>query len=314
MAGCPGCVVSFPNDCRKLDLGPLFVERRKLQPDIGRATVLTVAQAEAERHRREADLIAGQLDAANASDTLRRLVLPFAGDDADAVVLNAKSELRDRFVVGTLGPVVQEALGKRYDLRRADSNIQRLQEVAVAARNNLRVRLDFDAAVGTTGLSGNYDTSVSDALAGDTPNYRGALIMSWPIGRRDAKAAVRQAEYDIDKARVQRQEQVNGIVAEVRTAHRTLNSNMREIVVRRQELKASLVALEGERKRLQRGVTTVLDVARLEENTVNAALRLLLAQTELERAQVELLRSTGSLLRKWNVRFDKDLKRKKSGR
>jgi outer membrane protein len=290
------------------------VELRKLKPDIGRATKLTVAQAEAERHRREADLIAGQLDAANASDALRRLILPFTGEDADAVVLEAKSELRDQFVVAGLAPVVQAALGKRYDLRRAESNIQRLQEVAVDARNNLRVRLDFDAALGTTGLNSAYESSVSDAFRGDTPNYRGALIMSWPIGRRDAKAAVRQAEYNIDKARVERQERVNGIVSEVRIAHRTLISNMREIVVRRQELKASLVALEGERKRLQRGATTVLDVARLEENTVNAALRLLQAQTELERAQIELLRSTGSLLQQWDVKFDKDLNRKKSVR
>ena len=86
---------------------------------------------------------------------------------------------------------------------------------------------------------------------------------------------------------------------------------MREIAVRRQELSASLVALEGERQRLKRGIATVLDVARLEENAVNAALRLLQAQTQLERASVELLRSSGGLLENWGVRFTQGLDRGK---
>ncbi|MHC4410575.1 MAG: TolC family protein, partial [Planctomycetota bacterium] len=95
----------------------------------------------------------------------------------------------------------------------------------------------------------------------------------------------------------------------VRVAHRTIRWNIREIAARRAEFKASLLALDGERVRQKRGVTTVIDVARLEENTVNAALRLLGTQTELERAYIEMLRSSGSLLNKWGIRFNRDLER-----
>jgi len=285
------------------------VERRKLDPAIGRATVLTVAQAEATRHGREADLIDAQLDAANGSDTLRRLVLPFTGGSEDGVALEAKSPLRDAIDVALLSDLVQEALARRHDLRRTDAEIERLREEVVGARDQLRLRLDFEAIVGTQGVNGTLEQSIHDAVKGDTPNYRGVVSMSWPIGRRDAKAALRQSEYRLDRARVDRQEKVNEVVGEVRNAFRTMRSNMRGITARREELKASLVALDGERNRLQRGVTTVIDVARLEENAVNAALRLLQSQTELERAHIEMLRSSGSLLERWDVRFGRTLER-----
>ncbi|MHC4848600.1 MAG: TolC family protein, partial [Planctomycetota bacterium] len=226
-----------------------------------------------------------------------------------AVGLWAKSELRDAIAIADMADLVQAALGRRHDLRETDSNIERLQEEVVGARNNLRIRLDFEAVVGTTGVNSSFEQSVSDALAGDTYNYRGGFTVNWPIGRRDAKAALRQAELNLDRARVERQETVNVVVGEVRVAHRTIRWNIREIAARREEFKASLLALDGERVRQKRGVTTVIDVARLEENTVNAALRLLGTQTELERAYIEMLRSSGSLLNKWGIRFNRDLER-----
>jgi outer membrane protein TolC len=87
-----------------------------------------------------------------------------------------------------------------------------------------------------------------------------------------------------------------------------MRASMREISLRRKELAASLTALEGERLRLKRGSATVIDVAVLEENAVNAALRLLQAQTVLERARIDSLRSSGGLLERWNVRFDGDFR------
>lgn len=283
-------------------------ERRKLEPEIGRATVLSVAQAEAERLRREAELIGGQLAAENASDTLRLLVLPFGGNENDAVRLDAKSGLRDVIPMAELGDLVERALNHRSDLRRLDSEIERLSEQVVGARNNLRIRLDLDAGVSWAAIDGTPVGGIGNIFEGTAPSSRAALIMEWPIGRRDAKAALRQAQLELEKARVQRREKVNTVVGDVRLAHRNMRGSMREIAVRRRELAASLTALDGERLRLKRGSATVIDVAVLEENTVNAALRMLQAQTVLERARIDTLRSSGSLLERWNVQFDGDFR------
>ncbi|MHC4955979.1 MAG: TolC family protein [Planctomycetota bacterium] len=284
------------------------VERRKMDPEIGRATVLSVAQAEAERLRREADLIAGELDAANGSDTLRRLILPFTGGKEDAVKLDAKSRLRDRISVEELGDLVEQALAHRNDLRRNDSEIERLNEEVIRARNNLRIRLDLDAGVSWAGVSGNLVDSAGEITKDAEPSWRGVFRVEWPIGRREARAALRQRQLDLERARVERRELVNVVVSEVRLSHRTLRTSMREIAVRRKELAASLTALDGERQLLKRGSATVIDVALLEENAVDAALRLLQAQTILERSRIDVLRAAGGLLDEWGVRFDKELR------
>jgi len=283
-------------------------ERRKLEPEIGRATVLSVAQAEAERLRREADLIGGQLDAENASDTLRRLILPFTGERSDDVRVDAKSKLRDAFAIAELGDLVERALSHRNDLRSVDSTIERLREEVVRARNNLRIRLDLDAGASWATVAGTPRDSNVNILEGTAPSVRGAIILQWPIGRREAKAALRQAQLNVERAQVDRREKVNEVVGDVRLSHRTMRTSMREIVVRRKELAASLTAFEGERLRLKRGSATVIDVALLEENVVDAALRLLQAQTVLERARIDVLRSSGGLLEEWNVRFDGDFR------
>jgi len=283
-------------------------ERRKLEPEIGRATVLSVAQAEAERLRREADLIGGELDAHNASDALRRLILPFTGEKEDEVRLDAKSKLRDVIRMAELGDLVERALSHRSDLRQVDSDIERLREEVVRARNNLRIRLDLDAGVSWAAIDGTPVGGVEQIFEGTSPSVRGAIILQWPIGRREAKAALRQSELNLDRAQVERREKVNQVVSDVRLSHRTMRTSMREIAVRRKELAASLIALQGERLRLKRGSATVIEVAVLEENTVNAALRLLQAQTILERTRIDVLRASGGLLQEWDVRFDGDFR------
>jgi outer membrane protein TolC len=70
-------------------------EVKKLRPEIGRSTPLDVTTAHAETKTRETNLISGRLDAANASDDLRLLVLPFTGGPDDRISLRAVQRRED---------------------------------------------------------------------------------------------------------------------------------------------------------------------------------------------------------------------------
>ena len=61
------------------------------------------------------------------------------------------------------------------------------------------------------------------------------------------------------------------------------------------------MALDGERKRRDRGSSTVIDVSRLEENLTDARLRQTQAHTNLERARIELLRASGRLIEAFGI-------------
>jgi len=281
-------------------------ERRKARPDIGRSTQLDVQTAEAERKRRETAVIQGRLDALNASDDLRLLVFPFTGRSEDNILLKAVEIPRDTVDVEPLDTFLARALRQRPDLLRTDAELQRLQESIVASRDSLKPQLDLVGSVVWRGVDDNLADSASAVVQGDTPSFNANLNLSWVLGRRAQRAAVRRAELDLEQAKIQRREQVSGIVVEVRRAHRALRTAIREIEATKAEVESATAALAGEQKRLAKGIATILDVSRLEENLRDAELRLLQARTTLERALVGLEKASGTVLEHFRVGIDAD--------
>lgn len=276
-------------------------ERRKLRPEIGRSTPLDVSKAVAATKQREAALILGRMQARDAADELRRLVLPFTGGKDDETMLRAASVPGEDVTVPELAPLLEDALVRRPDLRRADAELKRLEEAVVKARDNLRVQLDLSAGVTWRGVAGGFSPSASDTIQGDFPSAFGAVTLTWPLGRRAARAALRRAELELERGRIARRDQVNTVVVEVRQAQRGLRTVLQEIVATREEIRAAEESLEGEQLRLKRGTATVLDVAILEENLTEARLKLVESLTALQRARVRIHRVTGTLLERTGV-------------
>jgi len=281
-------------------------ERRKMQPDIGRSTRLDVTTAEAETKRREVAVIQGELDAADASDELRRLILPFNGTSEDNFTLRARGVPGEKAEVSSLQTLIDRALLRRPDFMKTQTDLAQLVEAVVVARNQQRMQLDFSTNVAWRSLDGTpVDSSVE--IFDAQPSAGANLVFNVPIGRRAARAAVRRATLNLEKGRVARQELLNSIVIEVRKARRALRGAFAEIEATNKEVAAAAAALAGERKRLQRGSGTVLDVARLEENVTDAQLRLVLVKTNMEAARVDVLHVSGTLIAELKIELDKDL-------
>jgi outer membrane protein len=288
-------------------------EKKKLRPEIGRSTPLDVTKAHAETKTRETNLISGRLDAANASDDLRLLILPFTGGPDDRILLRATERPEDPSEVPDLEKLVTEALATRNDLRATDASIEQLREGVVQAQNQLRVQLDLSGVVTFRGIDGDVVGASSQALGTDYTSAHGQLTLNWPLGRRAAKAALRRAQIALEQAEVQRADQVSNIVVDVRKAHRGLQAAIEGIASLREEVVAADASLEGERRRLERGSSTVLDVAQLEEDLTDAQLRLLETRTKVEQARIRLLRATGRLLPRFRIELGPEDEVRKTG-
>lgn len=278
-------------------------ERRKLRPEIGRSTRLDVTKAAAETKRREVAVIQGRADVLDAADDLRALILPFTGGKADRLVLSATGSPRDTVAVGKLEQVVESALSRRPDVRKIQTDLQRLQEGVVQARDALDFQLDLRGSVIWRGLAGNLGSSFRDTVDFGNPSAEASITLVVPFGRRAARAELRRARLDLERERVARDIKINEVVVEVRKAYRVVKTALEEAAATREEVHAAQAALDGERKRLDRGSATVLDVSRLEENLTDAELRLLQARTGLERARVAVLRASGALVERFKIKL-----------
>jgi len=283
-------------------------ERQKLRPEVGRATPLDVVKAEAERRRREAELIQGVREAADAADDLRRLVLPFSGKAEDALRLRALPPDGDASPPAPLEALIASALERRPELLQADAELRRLQEEVVGAKDAARARLDLSGNLVSRALDRELDDALGDAGGLDVLSAGASLDFVYPLGRRQAKAALRRAELARERGRLDRLERVNEIVAEVRRAHRAVTSAIEEITATEGEVRAATEALRGERERLAQGASTVILVSQLEENLTEAEVRLLQARVTLAQTRVELDRVAGVVLDRFGVRLGEEMK------
>ncbi len=88
---------------------------------------------------------------------------------------------------------------------------------------------------------------------------------------------------------------------------RVLEKSLDEgIVSLREGVVAADASLKGERLRLARGSSAILDVAQLEESFTTAELRLLETRTKVEQARIRLQRATGGLLARYGVELSAD--------
>jgi len=288
-------------------------ERKKLRPEVGRSTIIDVTKAEAETQRRIAELIVGRRDAADAADALRELILPFTGEkDLDELVFIAIDEPQQDLVAGLLDDRLATAMASRPELRAQDASIARLQEFVVQARDAVSPELNLTGAVTSRGVASGFDNSAGDVFARDAVSASGELNLSFPFGRRAAKAALRRSELELERARLTRRELSNGIIAEVRRAHRAVSTAGDQINASRKEVESAEVALDGERRRLARGTSTLINVVRLEEDLTLARIRLLEARIGLERARLELLRVEGTILERFSIGIDEELRARRA--
>jgi outer membrane protein TolC len=227
-------------------------------------------------------------------------------------VLRAVQSPEDKGPPPDLDRLVHDALSTRNDLLATEARIEQLREGVVAAQNQLRIQLDLQGAVTFRGVDGDIGGASTQALGGDYPSANAAVVFAWPLGRRASKAALRRAQIQLEQAEVQREDQVSAIVAEVRRAHRGLEAALEGIVSLREEVTAADESLKGERLRLARGSSTILDVAQLEESLTAAQLRLLETRTKAEQARVRLERATGGLLPRFGVELGPDDEVKKA--
>ena len=123
---------------------------------------------------------------------------------------------------------------------------------------------------------------------------------------------MRRSELELERARLSRRELSNGIIAEVRRAHRAVSTAGDQIAASRKEVESAEVALAGERRRLDRGTSTLINVVRLEEDLTLARIRLLEARIGLERARLELLRVEGTILQRFSIGIDEELRARRT--
>ncbi len=159
----------------------------------------------------------------------------------------------------------EEALWQRVELRKQKWIIKRREMELVAARNFLQPRLDIvglyrwrgfgDDLLGDDDDGGPFNSAFEDLFGGNFQESEVGVQFNIPIGTRQARAAVRNAQLQIARARALLAEQelqvsseLSAAITEADRAYHLINTNFNRLVASRQreeELEKKLGAGEA---------------------------------------------------------------------
>ncbi len=145
-------------------------------------------------------------------------------------------------------------------------------------------------------LSGGLAQSIRNLLGNKFPVYSAGVLVSFPIGDHTAKANLAIAQEQETIAQVQEASTIEGVTVEVRNALQAYQSALARLSAARAARQASEAVLASEQRRFRAGESTTYLVLQREIAVANNRGLELQAQTDLNKAVVEIQRATGTIL------------------
>jgi HAE1 family hydrophobic/amphiphilic exporter-1 len=150
-------------------------------------------------------------------------------------------------------------------------------------------------------LVGGLDQSIKNLLSNKFPVYSAGVLVSFPIGNHTAKADLAAAQEQQRIAQVQEASTIQRVTMDVRDALQAYQSAQAQLAAARTARQASEQVLASEQRRFRAGASTTYLVLQREIELADNRGRELQAQTNLNKAVVELQRATGTILSANNV-------------
>lgn len=176
-----------------------------------------------------------------------------------------------------------------------------LNQLIANANKNLPAsqQIPFPAAPSFTNpsyLNGGLGTAVNSLLNNRFPTYNAQLNVAFPLGNKTAKANYEVAKEQLRSLDVQQVALIQRIKNDALNALQTLRETRYRLTSARASRESSEAVLSSEERRYKAGSSTTFLVLQRQVDLANARGRELQAQTDLNKAVVELERVNGTIL------------------
>jgi outer membrane protein TolC len=217
--------------------------------------------------------------------------------------------------------MIAAALKNRTELQESTLDLENRELSRKTARNALLPSLDlygvysgsgaggqqnpnyYDKTVKTT-LPGGYGGALQSALDNTAPEYRVGVQLSIPIRNRIAKADQYRTELEYRQAQVYLEEQKKRILIEVRSARYNVEQGASRVTAARKAHDLAARTLDIMQKEQKLGAGSNQQTLTAEHDLTVAESALVTAETGYEKARIDLLRATGTVLEQYGISID----------
>jgi HAE1 family hydrophobic/amphiphilic exporter-1 len=150
-------------------------------------------------------------------------------------------------------------------------------------------------------LKGGLSQSIKNLLSNKFPVYSAGVLVTFPIGNTTARADLGAAQQQERIAQLQEASTIQTITMDVRDSLQAYESAQARLAAARAARESSEQILSSERRRFRAGESTTFLVLQREIELADNRGRELRAQTDLNKAVVDLQQATGTILSSNNV-------------
>jgi outer membrane protein len=290
---------------QSLELAAELARQNKVRVDAGQNPPLDSVEAEAEVAQRREGLIRAKTLAADAEDSLRRLIIDPGDTSFWRVRLDPIEEPTPVGPPQDVDAAVSRALAERYDLARAQQDLANAKTNVDFFRNQRLPDVRLETSYSGSGLGGTQflrsggfpglvtgtrslglGDAVGQVFSNDFPAWSVGLTISYPVGRSyeaaslaGAQVETRQAEQRIASLRIQAAETV-------RRAGRQIQSTAERVDAARAAATLAEERLQSEQRRYEVGLSTTFLVTQAQRDLLEAEVNLLQTTLDYESALV----------------------------
>lgn len=285
---------NLENKRQALALAKQQLKENQIRVQVGTLAPIEVTSSEASVAQAEQDIITSEAGLLNAKDALIRTLYPTTDRPANLDTVDLPSvkplELDEE-------SAVKQALASRLELKSAQLDLKAKQVQESAANNHLLPQLDLSVGYNlNSNVQNSWSAVNTDLTNRKDPGYSVGLQFSLPILNRGAKGSLAIARASRRSSELNLHDQELGIVLQVRTAFRTLESSAKGVAAAEKTRYFREKDLEAEQKKFENGMSTnFLVLSKL--NDLNTAKgNELQAQIAYAKAVTSMDQSVGRLL------------------
>ncbi len=217
--------------------------------------------------------------------------------------------------------MIDRALKNRTELQESALDLQNRELSRKTARNALLPSLNAYGLYAGTGLAGetspdlapggpsstvpvDYGGALQSAFNNTAPEYQIGLSLNIPLRNRIAKADQYRTELEYRQSQVYAEELKKRILIEVRNARYALEQGASRVAAARQARDLAAKTLDIMQKEQKLGAGSNQQTLSSDHDLAVAESALVTAETDYEKARIEVRRATGSVLEDYGISID----------
>ncbi len=285
------------------ELARELLDQNRIQERVGTMSPLDVIQAEAGVAESEQSVITTERAIKDNENTLKRLICQQVSEFGTASLVPVDYPPVEMIALD-VAESTRRALETRPDYQSAYHALESQKITVQFNRNQLWPEIDLAGTYGFNGIGQHFDGFSDNLTSGRSPYWNVGVVLSVPLGNRQARANYHMAKLDADQLLLSLKSLEQNIVVAVDDAVGHVETNLKSVEAARAATRLALESLDAEKKKLLAGTSTTFLVLQAQTQLATQRSAQIRAEADYYESLVALDLAEGTILAKNNILLD----------